>query len=251
MVEFARIKAIRTDIRLDGSWYAYKSVPGNMIEYSPYTLRSSGDKLPYRYIGCYYGNNSYSNGSESRTLRTNLTVTTHIPSVRLILSAKVEASLLRYTRTLSERADGSELAQVISDQSDILSVTGESVYAGDNYVVRYPDWYCSYDDPTPRNYLEDLKAAKASGNMNLFNDLWQLSYKSNYLYMLGKDYYSPYFSANFSVTKEIGELASISFYANNFFVNRQQIWSTKTRTYLSAASYIPKFYYGLTVRIKF
>ena len=251
VVEFARIKAIRTDIRLDGSWYAYKSVPGNMIEYSPYTLRSSGDKLPYRYVGFYYGNNAYSNGSESRTLRTNLTVTTHIPSVRLILSAKVEASLLRYTRTLSETAEGEELAKVISDVSDILSVTGESIYAGDNYVVRYPEYYCSYDDPTPRNYLEDLKAAKAAGNMNLFNDLWQLSYKSNYLYMLGKDYYSPYFSANFSVTKEIGELASISFYANNFFVNRQQIWSTKTRTYLSVAGYIPKFYYGLTVRIKF
>ena len=251
VIDFARIKAIQTEIRLDGAWYAYKSLGTNMIEYSPITQRSAADKLPYPYIGHYYGGNATSNGSESRTLRTNITFTTHIPRVRMILSAKVEASLLKYSRTLSEMPDGTEVAKVISDLSDILSVTGASIYSGDNYVVRYPDYYSSYDDPTPRDYLSDLKAARASGDLNLFNDLWQLAYRTSYLYTFQKDYFSPYFSANFSVTKEIGDLASISFYANNFFVNRAQIWSTKTRTYLSAASYIPRFYYGLTLRFKF
>ena len=251
VVDFARIKAIQTDIRLDGTWYAYKSLATNQIEFSPTTLRSSKDKLPYPYIGLYYGDNAYSNGSESRSLRMNLTLTTHIPSVRMILSAKLESSLLKYSRTLSETPDGAELAQVISDPSDILSTVGGSIYEGEHYVVRYPEYYCSYSDPTPRPYLDDLKAAKGSGNMDLFNDLWQLSYKSSYLYVFKKDYYSPFFSANFSVTKEIGDLASISFYANNFFINRAQIWSTKSQTYVSAASYIPRFYYGLTLRLKF
>ena len=251
VVDFARIKAIQTDIRLDGAWYAYKSLGTNMIEYSPYTLRMSGEKIPYQYIGHYYGDNAYSVGSESRTLRMNVTFTTHIPSVRMIFSAKLESSLLKYSRTLSETPDGSEIAKVISDPSDILSLTGESIYAGDNYVVRFPEYYSSYDDPTLRDYLADLKAARAAGDKNLFNDLWQLSYKSSYLYVFQKDYISPYFSANFSVTKEIGDLASISFYANNFFVNRAQIWSTKSRTYMSAANYIPRFYYGLTLRLKF
>ena len=251
VVDFARIKAIQTEIRLDGAWYGYRSLGTNTVAYSPVTQRTSGSKLPYPYIGYYYGNNAYSNGSESRTLRTNLTLTTHIPKVRLIVSAKLEASLLRYSRTLSERTDGTELAQVISNLSDILSTTGESIYGEDHYVVRYPEYYSSYDDPTLRDYLADLKAAKAAGDPNLFNDLWQLSYKSSYLYVFQKDYYSPYFSANFSVTKEMGDLASISFYANNFFVNRAQIWSTKTRTYMSAANYIPRFYYGLTLRLKF
>lgn len=140
---------------------------------------------------------------------------------------------------------------MITDINDILSTTEESIYAGDNYVVRYPDYYCTYDDPTPRDYLTDLKEAKASGEMGLYNDLWKLAEKSSHKYVFQKDYYSPFFSANFSVTKEIGDLASISFYANNFFVNRSQIWSTKTRTYFSASSYIPKFYYGLTLRLKF
>ena len=251
VIEFARIKAIQTDIRIDGNWYAYKALGTNQVAYSPTTYRSSKDKMPYPYIGLYYGDNAYSNGSESQSLRMNLTLTTHIPRIRMIVSMKLESSLLKYSRTLSETPDGKELAQVISNLSDALSTTGESIYAGDNYVVRYPEQYCSYDDPTPRDYLTDLQAAKASGDMDLYNDLLQLSYKSSYLYVFQKDYLSPYFSANFSITKEIGDLASISFYANNFFVNRAQLWSSKTRTYLSAANYIPKFYYGLTLRLKF
>ena len=251
VIDFARIKAIQTEVRLDGAYYSYRSLGTNLIEYSPVASHASGTNLPYTYIGYYYGDNAYSNGSESKTLRTNITVTTHIPKVRMIVSAKLEASLLKYARTLSETAEGAELARTISNISDILSLTGQSIYSNDSYVVRYPEYYCSYDDPTLRNYLDDLKAAKAAGDTNLYNDLWQLSYRSNVLYTFRKDYLSPFFSANFSVTKEIGDVASISFYANNFFVNRAQIWSTRAEVYYTAANYIPKFYYGLTLRLKF
>ena len=48
-----------------------------------------------------------------------------------------------------------------------------------------------------------------------------------------------------------GDLASISFYANNFFNNRGQVWSSKMRAYRPVESYITKFYYGLTLRLKF
>ena len=85
----------------------------------------------------------------------------------------------------------------------------------------------------------------------MYSDLSRLVVTSNYLYQFSKDYISPYFSANFSVTKEIGDLASLSFYANNFFNNMGQVWSTKTKTYSSVSQYIPSFYYGLTLRLKF
>ena len=251
VVDFAKIKALQTEVRVDGSWYSYKSLGLNLLEYSPVASHAAGTNLPYNLIGHYIGGNAYSNGSETKTLRTNITITTHIPKVRMIVSAKLEASLLKYSRTLSEDASGAELARTINDISDILSLSNKSIYATDSYVVRFPETYCTYDDPTPRNYLSALEAAKASGDINLYNDLWQLAYKSNVLYTFRKDYVSPYFSANFSVTKEIGDLASISFYANNFFVNRAQIWSSKTETYMTAASYIPRFYYGLTLRLKF
>ncbi len=247
VIDFAKINPINTTIRLDGTLYAYRSLSTDIRAVCPYTLKSAQDNLPYQYIGWYRGGDSYSNGSETRSLRNNITVTTHIPRIRLIISMKLEASLLKYSRALSEDADGAELSNVISNLNDVLSTTGESIYSGRNYVVRYPEYYTTYDDPTPRNFLEDLQTASGALKM----DLVQLTSKSAYLYSFCKDFISPYFSANFSVTKEIGDRASVSFYANNFFNNRAQIWSSKTASYLSTSQYIPKFYYGLTLRIKF
>lgn len=251
VVDFAPIQSLNTKIRLDGTWYAYRFVSSNQVAYCPSSYRSAQDGQPYGYVGYFYGDRSASNGSESRALRMNLTVSTHIPSVRMIVSAKLEASLLRYARSLSETLQGEELAKVISNTSDILSTTGESIYAGDNFVVLYPQYYSSHGDPTLRDYLTDLRAAREAGDEKLFSDLSSLAIKTSYLYTFVPDYITPYLCANFSVTKEIGDLASISFYANNFFNNRGQVWSSKMRTYRPVENFITKFYYGLTLRLKF
>lgn len=250
VAEFPRIQAIGTTIRLDGTYYSYRSINGDTDAYTPLSTIGANGK-PYSYVGYYYGGHSASNGSESRTLRSNLTVTTHIPRLRLILSAKLEASLLRYSRALSER-NGAERAKVIADKADILNWTeGVSIYDGDVYGVVFPDTYESLEEPGVRyDYLEKLRWAKEN-DPNLYSDLSRLAVTSNYLYIFNKDFISPYFSANFSVTKEIGDVASISFYANNFFNNRGLVYSSKTGNYSSVSSYIPTFYYGLTVRLKF
>ena len=251
VIDFAKIKALGTSIRVDGTYYNYKGINTNIKAYTPLSTLGS-DGLPYRYMGYYYGGNSVSNGSVSRTLRNNITVTTHIPRVRMILSVKLESSLLRYSRTLSER-DGKERASVIEDRSKILEFKDDSysIYDGNCYAVFFPDYYESLDQPGVKiPYLEKLRWAKEN-DPSLYADLSKLAYTSNYLYIFNEDYISPYFSANFSVTKELGDLASISFYANNFLNNMGQVYSTKEETYSSVTSYIPSFYYGLTLRLNF
>ena len=59
-------------------------------------------------------------------------------------------------------------------------------------------------------------------------------------------------SANLSVTKEIGDHVSLSFYANNFFNNMKMVHSsqTDTETSLFSSGYIPNYYYGLSLRLK-
>ena len=176
----------------------------------------------------------------------------------MIISLKVQATFLRYQRYLSEKADGSVRSYIVSDRSDILSTTEQSIYSGNNFVVLYPEYYTTADDPnTQRNYLEDLKWAKQN-DKQLFNDLSRLAAVTNYIWHFGKDYYTPYFSANLNVTKEIGDLASVSFYANNFFNNLGQVKSSKTGevTSLGGAAFannrfIPGFFYGLSIRLKF
>ena len=250
VVDFRKIESIGTTVRLDGSYYSYKTLDTDMKAYAPYSQTASGG-IPYPYIGFFYGGNGYSNGSETRTLRNNVTITTHIPKVRMIVSVKLEASLLRYSRSLSER-EGATRTYVLRDRSNLLSYDpSASIYDGDSYAVTYPDYYVSYDDPdTQVPILEKLSWAKEN-DPTLYADLSKLVTTTSYRYLFDKDYISPYFSANFSITKELGDRASVSFYANNFFNNMGQVYSTKERNYKSVSTYIPTFYYGLTVRIKF
>ena len=250
VVDFKRIKAINTTIRLDGNFYSYRSLFTNVLPYCPSTL-TSFDGSPYKYIGYFYGDNSTTNGKETRTIKTNLTITTHIPKVRMILSMKLESSLLNYSRSLSERQDGSRRSYALADRTDLLSIEERSIYDGEGFSVFFPDTYCSYDDPAPRPFLEDFRRAR-NDNPELYADLSKLVVSgTTYSYTFLKDFISPYFSANFSVTKEIGDLASVSFYANNFFNNMGQVYSARTRTWSSVSSYVPRFYYGLTIRLKF
>lgn len=257
VVDFKRIEAINTSVRLDGTYYGYRQLDTDTEQYTPYNINGV-DGEPYKYVGFYYGGDGASNGNKSQTLKTNVTVTTHIPKVRMIISLKLQATLIRYSRALSERADGSARSYVVTDRSDILSTSGESIYARDNFVVLYPDYYSTLDDPnTKRDYLADLKWAKEN-DPKMFNDLSRLATITNYVYQFGEDWTTPYFSANLSITKEIGDLASISFYANNFFNNLGQVRSSKTGEYTSVAGtpfsngrYVPGFFYGLSLRMKF
>jgi hypothetical protein len=251
VIDFPRIVPINTSVRVDGSFYNYRSVYTDLDAYCPYTTLSK-DGFPYKYIGWYYGGNGNSNGNESRSVKTNVTFTTHIPQVRMIVSLKVEGSLLKYSRALSERADGSARSYVLSDPKDRLSITDGSVYDGQLYTVLWPDYYSTVDDPdTLIPFGPDYLKAKTD-DPDFYADLTSLvAANTTYNYTFVPDYISPYFSANVSVTKEIGNLASISFYANNFFNNRAQVRSSKTGNMSSVTSYIPNFYYGLTLRLKF
>lgn len=251
VIDFKRIQALNTSIRVDGSYYYYRSLYTDVRPYSPTSLNSY-DGSPYRYIGYYYGDNSNSNGRETRTLRTNVTITTNIPQARMVISLKLESCLLNYSRSLSERLDGSARSYALSDRTDLLSLTDGSIYDGNGcYSVSFPDTYCSFDDPTPRPFLEDFRRARTE-NPALYADLSKLvQANTTYSHTFLKDWISPYFSVNFSVTKEIGNIASISFYANNCFNNMGQVYSTRTKTWSSVSSYIPRFHYGLTVRLNF
>ena len=72
--------------------------------------------------------------------------------------------------------------------------------------------------------------------------------RSGNAYSFNGDGYDPYFSANLSITKEIGDHVSVSFYANNFTNSRPFVASYATGV---KAVFTPDFYYGLTVRLKF
>ena len=262
IVDFAKIKALRTQLRLDGNYYRYKSLDDTFFADVPRGISSlSATGQPFQYIGYYRGTSvtsagssasaSVSNGALSKQLNLNATITTHIPRIRLIVALRIESSLYSYRRSLSQQPDGSRRGIMLEGDE---GYTGEP-YDGETenkYVLVYPEYYSTWERPTELLPFAEAFLAARDSDPRLYSDLAQLIVRSNYAYTMNPNRLSAYYSANLSVTKEIGDHISISFYANNFFNNMHQVHSSQTDLYTSlfGSSYIPSYYYGLSMRLK-
>ncbi|MCM1300583.1 MAG: TonB-dependent receptor [Alistipes senegalensis] len=235
VVEFPRIQPIRTDLRLDGAYgYTHYVNDGEWC----YTPNSSTGNQFFPYVGIYPDTGGATityNGRTTHRLDANLTATTHIPSIRMIISLRLEATLLRRQQNLSEW-NGKPYAFNVSE--DGKTPADGNIYDGNSYTAIWPVAYMDMDGN--RHPFTD-----AERNDPAFASL-MLRSGNAYHYRLSD--YNPYFSANLSVTKEIGDHVSISFYANNFTNSRKYV-----RPYAGGTGgiFTPEFYYGLTVRIKF
>ncbi len=236
VLNFPMINPIRTELRLDGAFTYTKYV--NTSE-SQYLMAIYTGEQSYPYVGIYPDNGGGQattyNGQMTKRLNLNLTATTHIPMIRLIVSLRLEASLLRRQQNLSEY-QGKEYAFNVDEKSG--KPTGGSVYDGNSYTAMWPIAYLDLDGV--RHPFTD-----AEKNDPRFASM-MLRSTNAYQYRLID--YDPYFSANLSITKEIGDHVSVSFYANNFTNARKYV-----RPYSGGigAIFTPDFYYGLTMRVKF
>ena len=259
-VDLQQIRALRTSIRFDGNYYYYKGIDDVLFADIPLSNATMANGQPYQYVGYYRGsaatstsysaNASVANGSLSKQLNLNTTNTTHIPKIRLIVALRIEASLYNYHRQLSEFDDAMR-GVVLADKS---SYTG-TPYDGtseNQYVAIYPDYYSTWDNPDERIPFAERFLWAKDHDATLFSDLSKLVVRSNYPYVMNPNRISSYYSANLSITKEIGDHVSVSFYANNFFNNMQTVHSSQTdlETSLFASSYIPTYYYGLSLKLK-
>lgn len=261
IVDFTPIKALRTSLRIDGNYYYYKGIDDVLFADIPLGVNSTmtGNQL-YQYVGYYRGSNvtssSYSasaaisNGSLSKQLNVNATLTTHIPKIRLIVSLRIESSLYNYRRQLSEFSDGTR-GIVLDSNSGYFGEPYDGT-TEDRFIALYPEYYSTWDRPDQLiPFAEKFLWAK-DNDPSLYNDLAKLVIRSNYAYVMNPNRLSSYYSANLSVTKEIGDHVSVSFYANNFFNTMRKLHSSQTdlETSLFGSGYVPSYYYGLSLRLK-
>lgn len=236
IIDFAPIHALRSSVRLDGSYYYYRGTNEQLIAAMPSNTTSMADGRPYQYVGYYPSNSGTStatvgNGSLSRQVNLNLTLTTHVPRLRLITSLRLESTLLNYRENLSTR---------------------ELSYSDEGYARVYPLYYSTWEEPDVRiPFAEKYEWAKTNDPV-FYNELDKLVARASNAYYFRPNRVSAYFSANLNVTKEIGDWASVSFYATNFFNNmgRVKLSQTDQQQTLYNSSYIERFYYGLSVKIK-
>lgn len=261
IVDFAQIRPLRTSIRIDGNYYYYKGTDDVLFADIPLGVSStmSGNQ-PYAYIGYYRGSNvtgaTYSanaavaNGSLSKQANLNVTLTTHIPKIRMIVALRIESSLYNYRRNLSELEDGTR--GIVLDKAGDYFGTPYDGTTENQYIAVYPEYYSTWENPTELIPFAEKLAWARDNDATLFNDLTKLVVRSNYPYIMNANRISSYYSANLSVTKEIGNHVSVSFYANNFLNSMRTVHSSQTdlETTLFGSGYIPSYYYGLSLKLK-
>ena len=230
-----------------------------MIASQPSGMQYISDGVtPYQYVGYYagtaLGGDAYAtvpNGSLSDVVNTNLTIVTHIPAIRMVISLRLESTLYDSRRSLSEGNGGAARGYVLNDPADYF---GEP-YTGterDRYVALWPEYYTTWDQPDVKVPFAERFTWARDNDLALFNELAAMVVKTNYNYNLNPDRISAYFSGNLNITKEIGDHVSVSFLANNFWNSMARLKNRQTglRTTIYNAGYIPPFYYGLSLRVK-
>ena len=239
VVEFPEIKPLKTTFRLDAAYTYTKYLNEQLSAYyqKGWSHTTLADRS-YQYVGIYAngGNDdSVTNGKITHNLDANLTAITHIPQARIIITCRLEATLLRRSRNLSQY-NGAEYAFTVSETDN--NPTGGNIYDGKSYTAIYPVSYMDLD-----GNVHPFTAAQAADP-----DFANLILKSDNIYTFAQDGYGMYMSANLSITKEIGDHVSLSFFANNFTNSRPYVKSLATGV---GAIFTPAFYYGLTCRLKF
>lgn len=251
-IDFPQISTIKTAFRIDGNYYYYKGVE-ETLQAVLGNSAAGADGSPYKYIGYYVGGATYSNGDVSRSLNVNVTAITHIRALRMIITTKVESTLYTYSQNLSQYADGSQRGYVIDTRNDYTpSATLTNIYGGNRFVAVYPEYYVSLDDMNTKiPFMEKFLWAKQH-DLTLYNDLTKLVQKTYYNYSFNPQKVSAYYAANIAVTKEIGDIASVTFSAMNFFNNMAKVrfGQNNATASLFESSYIPRFYYSLSLRLK-
>lgn len=243
IVDFPEIKPIRTQIRFDAA-YGYSKYIDNSLSYYYNTgwSHTSIANRSYEFVGIYATGNSSSvtaNGRRESSIDANFTTITHIPSARVIISVRVEMSLMKRMQNLSEH-NGREYAFNVVSEED-RSPAGGSIYNGNSYTAVRPVAYMDLDGNI--HPFTDAEAADSR-----FSGLIRTSGNA---YTFKRDGYDPFVFTNINITKEIGDHVSVSFFANNFTSAKRYMTSHATGISAIVEAFSPpKFYYGITCRLK-
>lgn len=252
VVDFGKIAAIATSLRIDGKYHFYKSIDNKIQTNWQGDNQLMSDGQPYQYIGYYYGGTSIANGRKKRELSANATFITHIPKLRLIVSLKVESTFVKYEQWLSEMPNGERSFELDKKDGYIPKPDRGSIYEGNNFVGMYPLYYTSFEDINTKIPFKEKYLWAYDNDRTLFNDLTNMVVTNSYDFQFKPQRYNPYFSANIKVSKEIGKRFKLSFFANNFLNSMQKIINKQTNREgsLYYSGLVVPYYYGMSLQVE-
>ena len=240
-MDFGKIEAIRTSFRLDARYSYSKEVTERLNSYypkRPHSTLPANAGRSYEFAAFFLGgtnNVTTYNGIWGDGLTANLTATTHIPEIRMTISLRIEGTIYARSQKLSYY-NGKEWAYLLDENGN--RVSGSIYNQKEYYTGVWPVAYMGFDGiakPFTQAQAQDPRFSSLIG-------------KENNVYTYVQDGNGAYFMSNLSLTKEIGDLASLSFYVNNFTKSNPFIKSWATGNTIARNI---DFAYGATLRIKF
>jgi len=210
VIDFGKIHALKSELIVDGAYYHVARID-DVIPFSEnINLAYLGKRFPY--LPVYAGNK----GTIKQRLNSNVKINTHIPALKLITSVTGMIIWFEKTNYYWMDEDGNHLAYS-------LGANNERHYGQFSGVEKI------YIDPV------------GFYDLNHEYHPWQDSYSSSapYFFMVKDEKYN-YFDAetlpfvwqiNLKLTKEIGNKAKFSFFANNVFNYRPLYRYKKSDSY--------------------
>lgn len=230
-LDFGKIQPLQTSVIVDGAYFYQKE--HNTALYTN-SVDDEVDGKPYPYMGIYAGGGSSTNGSELQRLNTNIRLVTHIPQIRLVVTLSGQCVWMDKSR-------------------DFYTYNGINMV----YMKDDNDQYVFGDPTQDMKYLKcinPLAYMDTQGMIHLFTDkeaadpvLQKLIIKSR-ASTYAENALSPYFMLNLRLTKEIGKIASLSFYANNFTNSRPKRYY---KSYGMRMRMNSEIFFGAEVSLKF
>ena len=198
-MDFGRVPAIRSNFSIDGAYYHITKID-NVIPFSQRkNISYQGERFPY--LPVYAGND----GSVKQRLNSNIHVNTHIPKLRMVTS--LTGMLIWMDKSIESWKDenGQELAYALGDNNE----KQHGNFTGDGFV-----------------YVDPIGFRDLDGNYHSWEDNY--SFEAPYNFMIKqymsynyKEVSNPFtWQINLKLTKEIGNWAKLSFFANNLFNHR-------------------------------
>ncbi len=232
-LSIARIKAINTAIEINGAYLHIKRFNSSLM--SKHSLKIVYNK-EYPYTGIYGGLPNVSNGSIDERLNLTARFITNIPSIRMVITLTAEMVFMDRTKATSEY-NGEVMAYYYDDNGN--KVTGKQVYDDDKHL----------------KYVNPLYIMDMSGNTYPFTEAMEkdskyaeLIARNNFTNVFTTRSYPFYGLLNLRISKEFGNWATLSFYANNFLNIAGRVKDPVRQIYQNKN--IP-LYFGAEIKLSF
>jgi hypothetical protein len=197
--DVAKIPSLGTSVNVSG---AYMQVTSYNTAYTQRLYAGTSNGRTFPYVGIYGGSSTTSNGSVKERFSTNVRLITHVPQLAMVVTLSAQLVFFESTRNLCRF--GGEDQAYFSETAGTWCVN--PLYIMDRAGRTLPFTSGMASDPQYRNLI--------------------LTTNTETFYV--RQTYPFYGMLNLRLSKEIGKMATVSFYANNFLNLRGRVKNSVT-----------------------